>query len=191
MNITVTYRWDSVIFSISHLCAYYRAAALHHHNLTVLKVNSECIKNVDMVKLYHKSQHIYGIIIKCYTSAVYHLESTSTAALIKIHQSDLFRTLDFDNMLDPNVQRKELFNEKCSTKTLWSACAFESHMLGFYMVWCQTWRLVADADCSWSFFVVFFCHISRLLCGPQKGSWRFYGYKLMRLKYEIHLCFHL
>lgn len=32
--------------------------------------------------------------------------ATAVAALIKINQSDLFRTRHFDNMLDPNVQRK-------------------------------------------------------------------------------------
>lgn len=43
--------------------------------------------------------------------------AAAVAVLIKINQSDLFRTQHFDNMLDPNVQRKKLFNE-FSTETL-------------------------------------------------------------------------
>lgn len=40
------------------------------------------------------------MIIRSYVAAV--------AVLIKINQSDLFRTQHFDNMLDPNVQQKKV-----------------------------------------------------------------------------------
>lgn len=65
------------------------------------------LEKLEKIKLLENPQHIYSMIIQSYATAVQHLENLSTAVLIKINQSDLFRTQHFDNMLDPNVQRKK------------------------------------------------------------------------------------
>lgn len=87
----------------------------------------------------HSNSHPNSMIIQ---SAVKLLENLSTAVLIKINQSDLFRTQHFDNTLDPNVQQKKLFNE-FSTKTSRSVCASEVRTLEFGFVRSDTFGRAA------------------------------------------------
>lgn len=47
------------------------------------------------------------------------------------------------------------------------------------------WQMLTVVE---AFFVMFFVTSAVSYAGRKKGSWCFYGYKLMRLKYEIHLC---